>query len=105
MTAANEGEPRNWTLVPERLKRLAKGVAAPAVELWKKILAGLNVGALARGVKVRGRSANQRGFAVLPGANDRPIPLVGLDEERAAKLFLMEIKPSRGGGKQYDKKQ
>lgn len=50
----HKGEPRNWTLVPERLKRLAKGVAVPAVELWKKILAGLSVGALARGVRVRG---------------------------------------------------
>ena len=56
VTAANDGKPRSWTLVPERLKRLAKGVAAPAVELWKKILAvlaGGDLAALGRGATVR----------------------------------------------------
>ena len=36
--AANENKPRSWTLVPERLKRLAKGVAKSAVSVMSTIL-------------------------------------------------------------------
>ena len=68
MTAANDGKPRSWTLVPERLKRLAKGVAAPAVELWKKILAMLDVSELSRGATVRSLEPAPKGTQPKPKA-------------------------------------